>query len=115
MADSSHVVKTHSDVNYVFFEILPRLQNGVYIHFHDIFHPFEYPKEWVYQGRAWNEAYVLRAFLQNNDRYRIEFFNSFMATFYRDLIARQMPLCLHHAAESMIPTSAQSIWLRKRG
>jgi len=39
--DSSHVVKTHSDVNYVFFEILPRLQRGVYIHFHDIFHPFE--------------------------------------------------------------------------
>src|SRR5688572_14633479 len=37
--DSSHVSKTHSDVNYVFFEILPRLQDGVHVHFHDIFHP----------------------------------------------------------------------------
>lgn len=113
--DSSHVVKTHSDVNYVFFEILPLLQSGVYIHFHDIFHPFEYPREWVYQGRAWNEAYLLRAFLQDNDHYGIEFFNSFIEMFYRDLIAQRMPLCLRHAEESMIPTSAQSIWLRKGG
>lgn len=27
--DSSHVVKTASDVNYIFFEILPRLKKGV--------------------------------------------------------------------------------------
>lgn len=112
--DSSHVAKTHSDVNYVFFEILPRLQPGVYIHFHDIFHAFEYPRAWVYQGRAWNEAYLLRAFLQDNRHYRIEFFNSFMETFYRDQIARDMPLCLRHAEQSMIPTSAQSLWLTKQ-
>ena len=111
--DSSHVVKTDSDVNYVFFEILPRLQPGVYVHFHDIFHPFEYPREWVYQGRAWNEAYLLRAFLQDNASYRIEFFNSFVEGFHRDLIGGRMPLCLRHAAQSMIPTSAQSIWLKK--
>jgi len=112
--DSSHVVKTHSDVNYVFFEVLPRLRDGVYIHFHDIFHPFEYPREWVYQGRAWNEAYLLRAFLQENSRYSIELFNSFVEVFHRDRIARQMPLCLRYAEQSMIPTSAQSIWLRKQ-
>jgi hypothetical protein len=111
--DSSHVVKTDSDVNYVFFEVLPRLQDGVYIHFHDIFHPFEYPPEWVYQGRAWNEAYLLRGFLQENSRYRIELFNSFLEVFHRDRITRQMPMCLRHAQQSMIPTSAQSIWLKK--
>ncbi len=111
--DSSHVSKTHSDVNYVFFEILPRLEPGVHVHFHDIFYPFEYPKEWVYQGRAWNEAYILRAFLQHNDRFRIDLFNSFLDHFHRDTVARQMPLCLRHAAQSMIPTSAQSIWLQK--
>jgi hypothetical protein len=111
--DSSHVSKTNSDVNFVFFEVLPRLQSGVYVHFHDVFYPFEYPKEWVYQGRAWNEAYILRAFLQHNTRFEIQFFNSFMERFHRDKIARAMPLCLKYSRQSMVQTSAQSIWLKK--
>jgi len=111
--DSSHVSKTGSDVNYVFFEILPRLIPGVYVHFHDIFHPFEYPREWVYQGRAWNEAYLLHAFLQYNEAFSVQLFNSFLEHFHRDLVAREMPLCLDHSQQSMIPTSAQSIWLKK--
>jgi predicted O-methyltransferase YrrM len=112
--DSSHVAKTNSDVNYVFFEVLPRLGPGVRVHFHDIFYPFEYPKEWVYQGRAWNEAYVLRAFLQHNDRFKIELFNSFLERFHADTLTRLMPLTNRYASSSMIPTSAQSLWLRKR-
>ncbi|MUG98649.1 class I SAM-dependent methyltransferase [Scytonema sp. UIC 10036] len=50
--DSTHVAKINSDVNYIFARILPSLNSGVYIHFHDIFYPFEYPKEWIYEGRA---------------------------------------------------------------
>jgi hypothetical protein len=111
--DSSHVSKTDSDVNYIFFEVLPRLSSGVYIHFHDIFYPFEYPKEWVYQGRAWNEAYLLRAFLQYNHQFEIQLFNAFLERFHRDVIENAMPLCLHYSTQSMMPTSAQSIWLRK--
>jgi len=45
--DSSHVCKTGSDVNFLYFEILPRLKPGVLIHIHDIFLPLEYPQEWV--------------------------------------------------------------------
>ncbi len=80
--DSTHVSKINSDVNYVFFEILPRLSSGVRVHFHDIFFPFEYPKEWVYEGRAWNEAYLLRAFLQYNGAFRVELMNTFMEHFH---------------------------------
>ena len=61
--DSSHVSKIGSDVNYLIFEVLPELKKGVIIHFHDIFFPFEYPKEWLYKGYYWNEAYILRSFL----------------------------------------------------
>lgn len=60
--DSSHVVKVGSDVHFIITELLPILQEGVLIHFHDIGWPFEYPEEWFYMGRAWNEAYFLRAF-----------------------------------------------------
>lgn len=53
--DSSHVSKTGSDVNYELFEILPNLASGVIIHIHHMFFPFEYPKDWIYEGRNWNE------------------------------------------------------------
>lgn len=71
--DSSHVVKTGNDVNVILFQILPLLNKGVIIHFHDIPFPFEYPKKWVYEGRNWNEVYIIRAFLQYNNMFRILF------------------------------------------
>ena len=68
--DSTHVSKLNSDVNRLFFEILPRLKPGVFVHIHDIFPGFEYPEHWLREGRAWNEQYLLRAFLQYNDRFQ---------------------------------------------
>jgi hypothetical protein len=103
--DSTHVSKVHSDVNLLFFEILPRIKNGVFIHFHDIFYPFEYPREWVYEGRAWNEAYLLRAFLQYNSSFRIVLMNTFLERFHRDFFEQAMPLCLKNPGGS--------IWIRK--
>ena len=44
LIDSSEVSKAGSDVNYLFFEVLPRLRPGVVVHIHDIFLPDEYPK-----------------------------------------------------------------------
>jgi hypothetical protein len=43
-------------------------------------------------GRAWNEAYVLRAFLTGNSAYRILLWNSYLATFHGDHVQRQLPL-----------------------
>ena len=104
--DSSHVSKAGSDVNHLFFEVLPRLSSGVYVHIHDIYYPFEYPKKWIYEGRYWNEAYMLRAFLQNNVSFEISFFNSWWGMFEHNLLARDMPLLADH--------QGSSLWLRKR-
>ena len=41
--DSSHVMKTDSDVNRLFFEIIPRLVPGVMVHFHDVYYPSSIP------------------------------------------------------------------------
>jgi predicted O-methyltransferase YrrM len=76
--DSSHVVKTGSDLHHILFNILPVLKPGVHIHFHDIFFPFEYPKAWVMAGRNWNENYVLRAFLMYNEKFRIRLFSDYL-------------------------------------
>lgn len=99
--DSSHVSRLDSDVNYYLFEIFPRLAKGVYIHIHDIFYPFIYPKQWVYEGRAYNEMYLLRAFLMNNDKYTIQFFGEMLMHQYSD--------CLSNKLKNI----SGSIWLRK--
>jgi len=72
--DSSHVVKTASDVNYLFFEVLPRLAAGVRVHIHDIFLPNEYPYDWVVtENRSWNEQYLLRALLMHSTTFAVVF------------------------------------------
>ncbi|MCA1706725.1 MAG: class I SAM-dependent methyltransferase [Actinobacteria bacterium] len=105
--DSTHVCRAGSDVNFLLFDVLPALRAGVLIHVHDIFYPFEYPPEWIRQGRGWNEAYALRAFLEFNTAFRILLSNSFLELFHRPWFAEHMPLCL----EAPIPTG--SIWLEK--
>lgn len=92
--DSTHVSKLGSDVNYIFFEILPRLRNGVVIHLHDIFFPFEYPDSWLLEGRAWNEAYLLRAFLEFNGSFRVLLFISQLQTLHEDWFRQNMPATL---------------------
>jgi hypothetical protein len=104
--DSTHVSRIGSDVHTILFEILPALRPGVFIHFHDIFHPFEYPEPWVLEGRQWHEAYLLRAFLQFNESFEIVLFNTFLWQFHRDVLAREMPLCLKNPGGSL--------WLRRK-
>lgn len=103
--DSTHVSKFGSDVNRIVFEILPRLAAGVYVHFHDVFFPFEYPQKWIQQRRAWNELYLLRAFLQFNPNFRIVLMNSFAQRFHEPFFREHLPLCLERPGGSL--------WLRK--
>ncbi len=103
--DSTHVSRVGSDVNYEIFEILPRLQAGVYVHFHDIFYPFDYPVPWVEEGRGWNEAYVLRAFLEFNPAFEIVLFN--------DLLSRRLGPRLAEACPTWAKNPGGSFWLRK--
>lgn len=105
--DSTHVSKTGSDVNYIMFEILPRLAEGVVVHFHDIFYPFEYPKKWVMEGRAWNENYILRAFLQYNDNFAVTLFANYLVKFARQELLAAFPLCAGNFGGN--------IWLQRIG
>jgi hypothetical protein len=103
--DSTHVVKTGSDVNYILFEILPSLQSGVIIQFHDVFYPFEYPKSWVYKGYNWNEAYFLKAFLMYNDKYEIKLFSEYIHKHHKEAFM-DMPLCYEN--------TGGNLWLEKK-
>lgn len=104
--DSTHVMKTGSDVCHELFDILPRLRPGVLVHFHDVFWPFEYPADWVLQdNRSWNELYGLRAFLMYNRAFEIEFFGDFFYQNFRAKIEADCP--------TMLNNSGGSLWIRK--
>jgi Methyltransferase domain len=103
--DSSHVVKFGSDVQFILNDVLPRLAPGVRVHFHDVMYPFEYPLEWVRQGRNWNEAYALRAFLTFNSAYTIDVFAAYVWAVAPDRGASLLP----RAASS----PGSSLWLRR--
>lgn len=105
--DTSHVSKLGSELHRLFFEIFPKLSAGVVIHIHDIFWPFEYPASWIEEGRAWNEAYLLRAFLQYNDSFEIAFWASFLWNEDPEWFRQHMPLYAKNAG--------CGIWLRKVG
>lgn len=77
--DSSHVLKTGSDVYYEYLELLPSLNKGVIIHIHDIFLPAEYPKKWLMEEHLfWNEQYLLQAFMEFNSSFEILWASSLM-------------------------------------
>jgi hypothetical protein len=99
--DSSHVTKIGSDVNLLLLEVVPRLRPGVHVHVHDIIWPFEYARKWVYQGRAWNEAYLLRALLVGNPRLRIELWSSQLAACHQERVAAALPLWRRDPGTSM--------------
>lgn len=90
--DSTHIMKTGSDVHYELFNILPVLKKGVMIHFHDLQYPFEYPLEWVFdQNYSWNEAYAVRAFLSYNEHFAPFYSSTMLAQTERALIESLFP------------------------
>jgi hypothetical protein len=104
--DSTHVLKTGSDVCRYLFELLPRLKPGVLVHIHDMFWPFEYPRAWaIDESRAWNELYAVRAFLAGNPNWQILLFNDYLARFAPEAIRDTFP------EFSQNPGGA--LWLRK--
>ena len=104
--DSTHIVKTASDVLFDLFELLPRVKPGVVIHIHDMFWPFEYPPAWVVDmNMSWNEIYAMRAFLMWNSAFEIFFFNDYLWTTARDEVARAAP---------DIVGLGGGLWLRRR-
>lgn len=108
VVDSSHVMKTGSDVHRVLFEVLPILRARTLIHFHDVGWPFEYPDVWLFEkGYSWNEVYAIRAFLMHNQEYRVEFMSAMFSRMARELINQTYP--------AFAKQPSGSLWIGKIG
>lgn len=107
--DSSHVMRIGNDVNFLYLEVMPRLNKGVVIHIHDIFFPYHYPKKMVVNNQVfWNEQYFLQAFLCFNKAFEVLFGNCYMLSKYPD---KMLSVFLH--PKGYYPRIANSFWIRK--
>jgi hypothetical protein len=107
--DSSHVLATGSDVEREFRELVPSVGNGVAVHVHDIFTPYDYPKDWVVKRRMfWTEQYALENFLAFNSEFEVLWAGNFMKKEHPDRLKELMP---HAGADDVVPGS---FWIQRR-
>ena len=70
--DSTHTIRPGSDVCRIILEVLPRLGAGAWVHFHDIYLPYDYSPELLTTDLFFSrETVLLQAFLTNNMRFTV--------------------------------------------
>jgi hypothetical protein len=70
--DSTHTIRPGGDVLHLYLRVLPTLPPGVVVHLHDIFTPWDYPRQWLVRDkRLWNEQYLLEAMLSGGRRWKV--------------------------------------------
>ena len=70
--DSSHVYKAGSDVQYLMREVYPKLKVGSFLHIHDVYLPFPWPKRnYLKKNWFWNEQDHLVEFLSFNHEFKL--------------------------------------------
>jgi predicted O-methyltransferase YrrM len=104
--DSSHFLQPGFDVDIALNRLLPRLAEGVIVHFHDVFLPYSYPATW--ERRRYNEQNAIASLIYGGG-FDLVFASNYCAI---DMADRVRTLC-----PSFPPVSRSrggSIWLRKR-
>lgn len=100
--DSTHVLKTGSDVHYELFYILPVLKPGVVIHFHDCRFPFEYSDKQIFEKNySWNEVYGVRALLMYSSRFKVIFSGSYFAAERGALVRDTFPTFMRNPGSAL--------------
>jgi Methyltransferase domain len=107
LVDTTHSVKIASDVNHIFLRVLPLLEEGVIVHVHDIFLPYEYPR-FFFEDYAlyWAEQYLLQAFLAFN--------SSFEVLCAVHALGREQPQRMAAAGAQAQGEIGSSFWMRRR-
>ena len=104
--DSSHQRYPGSDVAFIFEQVLPDLPTGVFVHFHDIFLPGDYPQAWAW--RRYDEQDSVAALIAGGG-YALEFSSAW--------IIACRPACLATGVLARLPlvpgAFESSLWLRK--
>lgn len=112
--DSSHVIRPQGDVLYEILEILPILNSGVLIHFHDICTTKDYFDEYIYNSTYpfWNEQYILEAFLYFNRKFKILLSTNYLFHHYYNALISKCPILELDREENPLRETG-SFWIKK--
>jgi len=111
--DSGHTVRTGSDVNFLFLDVLPRLAPGVVVHVHDIGLPYEYPEVYFTNPSFrmfWTESYLLQAFLAFNSQFEVLLALNYLMSDRRQEFAQSFP----NYDSSKHKAVSGSFWMRRK-
>ena len=107
--DSTHMIRPQGDVLFEIQNILPELNPGVLIHFHDILSPRDYLDDWIYkEHHLWNEQYLLETFLSFNDRFEVIGSVNYLKHNYWELLSSKCPILSKEKNHDPV-----SFWIRK--
>lgn len=106
--DSSHMVRPEGDVLYELLHILPHLASGVYIHIHDVFTPYLYPKDWLSNAvYFWNEQFFLESILVHSKEFKI------IGSLYYLLKNHKEEMDQHFPMMKALGNQPGSFWIQK--
>ncbi|MCG8361017.1 MAG: class I SAM-dependent methyltransferase [Kiloniellales bacterium] len=108
MIDSSHVTMPGSDVDLLLGHVIPALPNGVFVAFHDIFLPDDYPADWAWRG--YNEQLAVLALILGG---------AWEVVFASHYVTTRMPGAVAESVASALPlplgAHESALWLCKTG
>ncbi|MGH3518019.1 MAG: WecB/TagA/CpsF family glycosyltransferase [Haloechinothrix sp.] len=119
--DSTHVLKTGSELHRIYLELLPALPPGVLVHIHDIYLPYLYSPWALSDFWDWQETALLAALLTNNPKFEVLSCQSALHHAMPDQLQAVLPDYRPRPMIDGIDDGASnghfpsSIWLRSRG
>lgn len=111
--DSSHVVKSQSDVLLYYTVVFPNINTGVNIHIHDIFLPDDYNFDWI-TTRHWNEQYMLYAFLLYNNQFEVLFGSNYVFKKCNTLLKEVLSTSIENTKHGMSVFGGGSFWIKRK-
>lgn len=109
--DGSHRTFMNSDATVFFLEVLPQLSGGVLVGVHDIFLPYDYPREFA--NRYYSEQYLLGAHLIAGNPALDPVLAAYYACRHPELGSLLNPVWSDRRLEG-IETEGYAFWLRTR-
>lgn len=110
--DSSHIYSEGSDVEYLIEQVIPILNTGVNIHFHDYFGADGYPEDWRNHPnmKDWNEnQYVLPLI----HKYKVLSFNWEISKEYNEQLKIAYPFVPQDINTNLGAVRGASLWIKK--
>ena len=111
--DSSHVTMPYGDTLTELLTILPRLSKGVIVHIHDVFLPYDYPKDWFKKNYVYTEQWLVALMLYGAEHEWEVIWGSrlMMTTKHNEILS--MPA--YPLREGQNKPNGGSLWIRKVG